>query len=321
MGVKFGIIGLGGIANRFAKVLNTADGVELTAVASREIARSEEFAKKYNSKKAYGSYQELIQDEEVEVVYVALTHNFHYEIVKQCLNNGKGVLCEKPFVTNKKAAEELAAIAGEKKLLLMEAMWTRFLPAFRKAKEWIHTGKIGEARLVNASFCFKSEFNPESRLFNPELAGGGLYDVGVYSIEFTTGILGLNPEKVTGLAAFCKSGVDDLAVINMSFKNNALAAISCGVSVTTGRDAVIYGTEGRIVVYNFYDSRKCEIYDNSNNLTECFEEEHDDGFIFQIEHFRDLFKDKKLESPIIPLEDTIACAGIFDELMKQWGKA
>lgn len=319
MSVKFGIIGLGGISNRFAKVLNKAEGVELEAVASREMARSREFAEKYNSKKAYDNYRDLINDREVDVIYVGLTHNFHYEIVKQCLNSGKGVLCEKPFVTNKKDAEELAALAKEKNVLLMEAMWTRFIPAFKKAKEWIATGKIGNAKLVEASFAFKSEFDPESRLFNPKLAGGGLYDVGVYSIEFTTGILGRNPEKVTGLATFCPSGVDDLAVINMSFKENVLASLSCGLSVRTNNDAKIFGTGGKIVVYNFYDSRKCELYDEADNLLESFQEEHEDGFIYQIEHFRDLFNDKKTESDIIPLEDTVACAGIFDELKKQWG--
>lgn len=319
MKIRFGIVGLGGIAARFAKVLNTAGGVELAAVASRDMSRSKAFAEKFGSKKAYGSYSELIADAEVDVVYVALTHNFHYEIVKECLNNKKAVICEKPFVLNKKDAEELSRLSKEKNVLLMEAMWTRFIPAFRKAREWVKSGKIGEVKLVSASFCFNMPFNPESRLYNPRLAGGSLYDAGVYPIEFTTGILGENPSKVSGMATFSKTGVDDFAVINMSFESGALASLSCGVTAAANRDARVCGTDGNIIVYDFLGSRKCELYDNENKLVESFAEDFDDGFIFQINHFRDLFISNKIESEIIPHRDTIACAEVFDELMNQWG--
>lgn len=320
MKVRFGIIGLGGIAARFAKVLNTAEGVELAAVASREMERSRAFAEKYGSNKAYDSYSDLIKDKEVDVVYVALTHNFHYEIVKECLNNGKGVICEKPFVLHKKDAEELSQLSKEKKLLLMEAMWTRFIPAFQKARAWVAGGKIGAVKLVSASFCFNMPFDPNSRLYDPAVAGGSLYDAGVYPIEFTTGILGENPTRVNGLAKFCPTGVDEFAAMSMSFESGALATLSCGVSANTNMDARVYGTEGNIVVYNFLGSRKCELYDNENNLTESFEEDFEDGFIYQIEHFRDLYLKGEIESEIIPHKDSIACAEIFDELMRQWGK-
>lgn len=320
MKVRFGIIGLGGIALRFAKVLNTAENVELKAVASREMSRSKAFAQKFNAGKAYDNYSELINDGEVDVVYVATTHNFHYEIVKECLSHGKGVICEKPFVLHKKDAEELATLSRSKNVLLMEAMWSRFIPAFRKAREWVKAGKIGDVRLVNASFCFNMPFDPKSRLYDPEVAGGSLYDAGVYPIEFTTGILGENPTAVTGLAKFCPTGVDEYAALSMSFESGALASLSCGVSAAASQDARIYGTEGHIIVYSFLSSKKCELYNNENKLVECFEEDFEEGFIFQIEHFRDLYLNKKIESGIIPHKDSIACAGIFDELMKQWGK-
>ncbi|HEX2925466.1 MAG TPA: Gfo/Idh/MocA family oxidoreductase [Ruminiclostridium sp.] len=318
MSVRYGIIGLGGIANRFAGVLKTDEGSELTAVASSNRERAAAFALKYNAKKVCDSYLDLIRDKDVDAVYIALTHNFHYEIVKKCLENGKAVICEKPLVTNKKDAEELAALSREKKVLLMEAMWTRFLPPVQKAKEWVSAGKIGDVRLIDAAFCFNAPFDPESRIFNPKLAGGGLYDTGVYVIEFTTGILGEDPEKVSGLATICETGVDDFAVINMSFRSGALAMLSCGTRANAGKDARIYGTKGSIVVYEFFTSRKCELYDNKNNLVETFEDNFEDGFIFQIRHFNKLFQSGKLESDIIPLKDTIVCAGIFDQLLKQW---
>ena len=152
------------------------------------------------------------------------------------------------------------------------------------------------------------------------MAGGSLYDAGVYPIEFTTGILNENPTLVNGLASFSKTGVDDFAAINMSFESGALATLSCGLTANANRNAYIYGTNGNIVVYDFLGSKKCELYDNENNLIEGFEQDFEYGFIYQIEHFTDLYRNNKIESEIIPLKDTVACAGIFDELMKQWQK-
>lgn len=319
MKVKFGIIGLGLIAARFAAVLNTVEGVELVSVASSDKTKAEAFAKKFGAKKAYNSYADLVKDNEVDVVYIALTHNFHFEAVKLCLNNKKGVLCEKPLVINKKDAEGLVALSKEKNVLLMEAMWTRFIPAFKKAKEWVNSGKIGDVKLVNASFCFNMPFDPENRLFNPKLAGGSLFDAGVYPIEFTTGILGENPTLVNGFSKISKTGVDEFVTMNMSFESGALATLSCGLTANTNRNACIYGTNGHVVVYDFLGSKKSEMYDNENKLVERFEEDFEDGFIYEIKHFADLYRNNKIESDIIPFKDTIACAGIFDELMNQWG--
>ena len=201
MNVRFGIIGLGAIAARFASVLNTVEGVELVSVASRDKEKAEAFANKFGAKKSYNTYDDLVKDNEVDVVYVALTHNFHFDAIKLCLNNKKAVMCEKPLAINKKDADELVALSKKLNVLLMEAMWTRFIPAFKKAKEWVKSGRIGDVKLVNASFCFNVPFDPENRLYNPKLAGGSLFDAGVYPIEFTTGILGENP---TRLMAFAK---------------------------------------------------------------------------------------------------------------------
>lgn len=318
--IRFGIIGLGNIAGRFAKVLNTVEGAELVAVASRDHIKAVEFAKSYGAKKAYSNYTDLIADAEVDVIYIALTHNFHYDIAKQCLNNYKAVLCEKPLVTNKEDAEELAALSKKNHTLLMEAMWTRCIPTFLKAKEWVQNGEIGQVKLVQASFCFNLPFNPEHRLFNPDLAGGSLYDAGVYPIEFTTGILGENPEEVKGQAMFCATGVDEFVAMSMRFAGGALASLSCGISAATKMDAYIYGTNGYIVVYDFLGSRKCELYDTNHNLRDHFIAVFEDGFIYQIQHFMELYRTNKIESDIIPHRDSVACAGVFDELLRQWGK-
>jgi len=318
MNVRFGIIGLGRISNRFATVLNTVDGVELTAVASSDESKAVEFAKKHHAAKASMSYLDLVEDKDVDVVYIGLTHNFHYDIIKLCLNHGKGVLCEKPMVLHKQEAQELAALAEEKNLLLMEAMWSRFTPAFIKAKEWANSGKIGRIKLINASFCFNAPFDPSNRLYNPALAGGSLYDLGVYPIEFTTGILGEKPCQVHGFASVCETGVDDFAAFTMSFKSGALASLSCGLTAVTNRDACICGTCGHIIVYDFIGSKKCDLFDNNNHLIERFETDFEDGFIFQIRHFAELFRNNKQQSDIMPMKDTIVCAGVFDELISQF---
>ena len=319
MNVRFGIIGPGSIANRFASVLAAADGVELYAVASSDESRAQDFARKHSAVKAYGSYAELVWDKNVDVVYISLTHNFHYNIIKLCLDNNKGVICEKPLVLHKQEAQELAALSREKNVLLMEAMWSRFTPTFLKAREWVQNNRIGKVRLVNASFCFNFPFDPKHRLYNPELAGGSLYDAGVYPIEFAMGILGESPEKVVGTASICKTGVDDYAAFSMSFGSGALASLSCGFTAATSQDAYVYGTEGHIIVRSFLGSRRCELLNNENKLVESFEADFEDGFIFEILHFAELYRNNKIESEIMPLKDTIDCSGVFDEIMRQWG--
>ena len=319
MDIGFGIVGLGGIAERFAAVLNTAKGASLAAVASREKARSEAFARKFGARKTSDSYLDLIRDPDVDAVYIALTHNFHYEFARTCLESGKAVICEKPLVTTRNDAEALAALSRSKKVLLMEAMWTRCIPAFRKAKEWVDEGLIGSVKLVEAAFCFKAPNDPAGRLFNPKLAGGGLYDAGVYPLEFATGILGQNPDRVAGFASIGATGVDEYACISLGFPGGALASLACGITAAAPRDARVNGDLGSIVIHDFLGPRKCERFDSDGKSVEVFESAFEDGFIFEIEHFVDLYRRGEIESDLIPLSDTIACAGIFDELRKQWG--
>lgn len=316
MAVHFGIIGLGGIAKRFAEVLGKMDDCILEAVASRDLKRSEEFAEKYKANRILATYDNLINDDNIDIIYIALTHNFHYEVIKKCLNKNKAVICEKPLVINEKDAIELAELSKEKNVLLMEAMWTRCLPTFQKAKEWIKDGKIGKIAFVDVSFAFNIPFDAEHRLYNPKLAGGSLYDAGVYPIEFAIGVLDEIPSQTNGVMSFSQTGVDDFVSMSMKFPSGALASLSCGFNANTRRDATIYGNKGHIVVYNFLGSKKCEMYNENGNLIETFEVEFEDGFIYQIQHICELYNSKKFESNMIPHKDTIACAKIFDQLIK-----
>lgn len=318
MSVRFGIIGLGTIANRFASVLNKTEGATLVSVASRDKAKSSQFAEQYHAKRAYDQYEDLMLDEEVDIIYIGLTHNFHFDIVKKCLNHKKAVLCEKPLVINQKDAAELIELSRKNNVLLMEAMWTRCIPSFQKAKEWAQSGSIGKVKLINASFCFNIPFMPEHRLFDPKLAGGSLYDAGVYPIEFAIGILDEAPVLVKGISTTCPTGVDDFVAMSLSFHSGALASLSCGFNSNTSQNAYIYGNNGHIIVYDFLGSKKCELYDVQGNLLEVFEESFEDGFIYQIQHACELYKNNKHESNLIPHKDSLACAEIFDTLMAQF---
>ncbi len=317
MGVKFGIIGLGVISNKFAKVLGTTDG-ELVAVAARDINRANEFAKKYNAKKAYASYEELLNDKEVEAVYIGLTHNFHKEFAIKCIEHGKAVMCEKPFFLNTSDAEEVFALAKQKNVLVMEAMWTRCLPTFKKAKSWIAENKIGELKLIEASFCFRQEFDANHRLFAKELAGGALYDVGVYPIEYATGIAGEKPEKIFSIVEKLPNGVDGFDLILMKFKSGVMANLKCGLNLSTRNDAILYGTRGYIETKNFYGATRIERYDESHNLVESFEEPVEDGFVYEIEHFMDLYRNGKIESDLILWQDVLDCTEIFEDMIGKY---
>lgn len=319
MPVKFGIVGLGIISSRFARVLNTVEGVDLTAVASRDPQRTQAFAKKFKAQKALAGYADVIRDADVDVIYCGLTHNFHYEIARQCLELHKPILCEKPLVTNRRQAEELVELAKENRTLLMEAMWTRCMPAYQKAQQWVRSGKIGQVRLITASFCHQVDYDPNHRLFSKDTAGGSLFDLGVYPIDFAIGIMGEYPESVTGAALITPNGVDESASFSMKFSKSALASLVCGFSVTAKEEAVIYGTRGRIVMENCYGPQTCKRCDENGKILETFREKVCDGFVYEIRHCADLVRQGKIESDLIRWQDTIASAGIFDTLNAQWG--
>jgi predicted dehydrogenase len=319
MTVKFGLIGLGKISTRFAKVLNTVKDVELTAVASRDFERTKQFAKDFGAKKALAGYQDVIDDKDVDVIYIGLTHNFHYEIARKCLESHKAVLCEKPMVTNHKEAEKLVSLAKKNQTFLMEAMWTRCMPAFQKAREWVRSGKIGQVKLITANFCYHTEFDPNHRLYSKALAGGSLYDVGIYPIDFSIGIMGEHPQSVCGSALIAPNGVDESAAFSMKFASGALASLTCGFTVRAMEEAIIYGTSGRIIMENCYGPQACSRYDENLNLLEKFNEPVPDGFVYEIRHCADLVQHGKLESNLIPWQDTIFSAEIFDTLNRQWG--
>lgn len=320
MAIKFGIIGCGAIAHRFAHVVSTTDGVDLCAVASQDIHRATEFSRPYNVTQAFDSYEALTALPDIQAVYIANTHNLHYDSIMMCLAQGKAVLCEKPMVLTQAEAIQVYKAAKERHLLIMEAMWTRFLPSFLKAKAWLDEGLIGPAAFIQAVFSFNRPFDASHRLFNPSLAGGSLYDTGVYPIELALGLTGQRPTDIKGVCMKGESGVDESVSMSLKFPGGVLAMLGCGFRAKVSGDAWIYGADGAIVIRQYLGSTRAERFDAEGQQVELFEEPCEDGFIYQIQHFADLYRSGCITSPIVPPADTIACARIFDELMTQWSE-
>lgn len=317
MKIKFGIIGLGFIGTRFAKALQLVNDAELVAVAARDKSRADEFAKNHKAKRAYENYEDLIKNSPADVIYIALPHNFHYEIAKLCIQHKKGVLCEKPFFTNKKDAEELLNLAKTNEVFVMEALWTRCLPAFIKAKEWVTGKRIGDLKLIDTYYCSAKEYDIESRLFNPNLAGGSLYDIGVYVIAFATGITGNAPIIANSIATKAPSGVDNSVSIQMLFESDVIGNSTCSNSVSIEREASIFGTNGYITLNSCCSPNKCQLFDSNHNLIDSFEDTEKEGFVYQIKHVIKQLRNNELQSDLIPMKDTVDCAHIFDEIKIQ----
>jgi predicted dehydrogenase len=220
--IRWGIIGLGNIANKFAEDLATIENAELVAVASRSQEIADDFAKKYNSKKAYNSYLDLAKDAEVDAVYIATPHSFHKEHAILCLKNKKAVLCEKPFAMNLQEVEDMIAIAKENNVLLMEALWTYFLPHYTYVLESLKNEKFGKLLKLEADFGFSRAFDNDSRLFKKEVGGGSLLDIGIYPIFAALSTLG-KPNSIKADATFFDNGAD--SECNMTFNYNDIKAV------------------------------------------------------------------------------------------------
>lgn len=243
----WGIIGAGHIARKFAKALSAAPGARLHAIASQDIQRAEAYAEECNVPHAVGSHEEILDIPEIDIVYIATTHNFHHRDSKLCLEAGLPVLCEKPFTLRLDELEDLVDIARRKKLFLMEAMWTRFLPTIDKVLELIREDKLGKIQVVRADFGMHREFDPEHRLFNKALGGGSLMDIGVYPL-FLALLLNGMPEEMNAVGHFGLTGVDESCVMNLKHPNGVVSGLQTTFLSNTPCEAEIFGEKGSIKI-------------------------------------------------------------------------
>jgi predicted dehydrogenase len=316
--IKWGIMGPGRIAHKFAQSLKCSEAAEMTAVGSRSIERAEKFAKEYGVSRSYGSYADLAADTDVDIIYVATPHPAHFECTMLCLKAGKAVLCEKPFTLNASETKVLIKTARASKLFLMEAMWMRYLPAIVKVRELLTQGAIGETRMVKADFGNRIPWEPSGRLLNPELGGGALLDVGIYPVSFASMVLGASPTKLTGVAYLGETGVDEQFSAVLGYEAGKIATLSGAVRTSLINEARIIGTDGYIRVPDFWRASTLELYQNGK--MEKFELPfRATGYIHEAEEAMYCLREGLTESSVMPLDESLKIMKILDTLRKQWG--
>ena len=280
--------------------------------------KQNEFADKYDAPKRYGSYEALAADPDVQAVYIATPHPQHKDAMLLCLNHGKAVLCEKPFTVNAKEAAEVIDLARAKDLFLMEGMWARFFPGMVRVREILASGAIGEARMLQADFGFRTDVNPEGRLFDLALAGGGLLDVGVYPISLASMLFG-TPTDMAGLAQMGETGVDEMAAVTLKYAGGQLASIVTGIRINTPSEATVFGTDGSLKLHApFWNPVKLTLSTGgkSEEISVPFEGE---GFNYEAQEVQSCLRAGKTESAIMPLDETLAIMQTLDTLRSQWG--
>jgi dihydrodiol dehydrogenase / D-xylose 1-dehydrogenase (NADP) len=313
--IKWGIIGCGGIARKFAKCITAVEGAELGAVASATPGKADLFAAEFGVESAYADYGQLVSRDDIQAVYVATTHNFHYENVKLALEHGKAVLCEKPMTVAAWESEELVALARKEKVFLMEGMWTRFLPAIRQVRDWLAAGAVGELRQIRADFGFNAAFDPEGRMFNKALAGGALLDAGIYPVSFASMVAG-PPAAVEAIAAIGSTGVDEQSFYLCRYDNGAIASLSASVRAPVEVVAEIIGSEGKITVPRFLAASTVELqrYKEGETVRKNFPYPDGQGFEFEIQEVVDCMRQGKLESDVMPLDETVSIMRTMDAI-------
>lgn len=291
----------------------------IASVGSRDRRRAEDFADRYGAARAHGSYAELVADPTVDAVYIGTPHAFHHEQTLMCLRAGKHVLCEKALALNAGQAAEMITATRESGLVLMEAMWTRFLPAMVRVRELIAAGAIGEVRSVTADFGFRANFDPASRLFAPELGGGALLDIGVYPLNLAFMVCG-EPLAVHSLANLGATGVDEESVTILRHSEGQLSNLSCSFRAVTPREARIQGTEGRITIgCPWWKATRFVLEPRGGEPRTIDAPVRGGGYTHEAEAFMDLIRSGERESAIMPLDESLAIMRTMDELRSRWG--
>lgn len=321
--INWGILGAGVIAAKLADAVQKHGGSRLAAVASKSPDRSRAFAERFDIPKAL-SYDEIVVDSEVDIIYVATTHNYHFENAKLALNAGKPVLMEKPFTVNAAEAKELVELARRKGLFLMEAIWVRFLPSLINLKRLLAEGAIGELKQAVVTFGNFAPPQFEARLKDINLAGGVTIDMGIYPISVVSYLLGETPADIRSFAGFSSGGVDELADYLFRFPSGSMAQISTSFTLKMESAARIYGTKGYIEFSPFPAGPGTRLFrhDGTNEILaeeDLTVDQAENGFIYQVAESVRCLKEGLTESPIISLDETVALMEVMDRMRKEWG--
>lgn len=316
---RWGIMGTGRIAGVFCNTLKELEQAEIYAVASRDQAKAEAFGSKYGATACYGSYEELVEDEQVDIIYIATPIACHYENAKLCLNAGKHVLCEKALVQSSAQAKELYALSQEKNVFFMEALWTKCQPVFRKIIEWTKEGKLGEIKAMEARFYTLG--GRDHRLVKNRNQGGVLFDLVIYPLMYTCAILGYEPKNINALSVIGGDDIDIMDSIQLLYDNGAFATITSGVSHERQISLYIQGTEGRILIRDefFFQAQKVVLEGWNGQPKETFDGTFMiSGYEYEAIEAMECIAQGKTGSDLVPMKETIAILELLEACRAKW---
>lgn len=322
--IRWGIIGMGKIARKFAEDLRRAPGAQLYAVASTAYDRARAFADEFGAEHAYGAYEDILTCPDLDVVYVATPHSGHFAATMMCLNAGIPVLCEKPFAMHHGEAQQMVDLARQKGVFLMEALWTRFVPAFVKAMELVQEGRIGAVHTVRADFGFRAPFDPEWRIFNKKLGGGSLLDIGIYPALLSLTLFGApEPDQIQATATYTQTEVDESCHFIFRYPNNKLAIGYSTIAATTPVDGFIHGDLGTIQFHPRWHNPhgfKLSLYDGFKMTHEDINMPYEGwGYQFEAIHVMECLRAGRTESPVVPLDFTLDLIKTLDAIRSKIG--
>lgn len=335
--INWAVLGCGHIAKTFMAGINRVDNAHVIACAASDINRSATFAQVHNIETHYGDYASMLAQDTIQVVYIATTHNFHFEHIMLCLRHGKHVLCEKPITLNAVQAKEAFDLARRHNLLLVEAVWTRFLPAIKAMKGLIEKGTIGEIQCVQANFSLNRDLPDTHRLKNPELAGGALLDLGIYPITIADIVFATPPSHITSHCIKTSSGVDQNSFYTLKYSSGAVAQLSAGFKMSGPTYANIMGDKGEIHIPFFLGAKSFTLTLEGQEAKEyLYDFDESDNFAFEIEHVTQVLLcalqsngasnssgngliDTVVSSDIMSEQTTLRVMSIMDTIREQWG--
>lgn len=320
--IRWGILGCGHIARKFAADLQLVKDARLVAIGARSSATADAFAATFPVEAVHYSYEALVTDPAVDVIYIATPHSFHYEHTLLCLQHGKAVLCEKPFAMNSRQAKVMIDTAKEKKVFLMEALWSKFLPQYDKLQELLREGKIGTLKSVLVNFGFRPVPPVKPRMFDPALGGGTMMDIGIYNVFMAMGVLG-KPDVIEASMTPAATGVDEQCAVLFKYNNGAMAQLFSSFTTDLPTEAEINGTAGRIkLTSRFFDpNAQIEWYSGQADTRQLIQVAKEQGFGYQYQarHVNACLQQGLKESPVMRFEDTIALMQTLDTIRKVAG--
>ena len=316
--MKIGVLGAGNISRMVAPTLVAMPQIECYAVSSRDLSKAQAFADAFGFEKAYGSYEEMLQDPAVELVYVATPHSHHYEHMMQCIDYGKPILCEKAFTLNADQARKVKTAAAEKGVFVAEAIWPRYMPSRKIISDVMNSGIIGRPDTLTTNLSYVISGVP--RIVTPELAGGALLDIGVYGINFALMHFGTEIERVESSVRMTDTGVDGMETITVFYRDGRMAVLTHSIYARSDRKGIIHGDKGYMVVENINNPQSLRVYDTNDNELAFYDfSDQISGYEFQFAECAEAVAAGKKEAPSMPMDDTVFVMDFMDSLRRQWG--